>query len=349
MSALERRKQIISQMTVKHFCPNCKKEFLEERDLNTHLKPNKNGKSKCTESIVPRLVDKLQIFECVSDNCIYCTRYKSCLVSHLNTCKHIKEDKSNNNKNIITGDHNKINQNIDHSTKNIDHSTKNITINMSIGTKNNIIKYTPDMYYSIDTIIPALKSDNPVLELVILTNANKDTPELHNVIYGSKKCKVYRGNGVWDSCTADDLASMIGNDCFNCIKKVIDLCGSGERNFITKKERKKLVNYCAKFENNKNFFFAEIIELLKECAPMNKKTRIEAHGTTDSSENSLDGDTNKTTLTKSKNNSSPKTNKAKYDTNITSQDKPIKSPKAKNNSSEETKHKSAKSPKNVFC
>lgn len=176
MSTLEKRKQIISEMIAPYFCPICKKEFLEERDLITHSKPAKNGKSKCG-SIVPRVVDKLQIFECISDNCIFCTLYKSSLVSHISSCKHIKNDKLiNNNDNTITGDYNKVNQNIDH-------STTNITINMTINAKNNNIKYSPDTYYSIDTV---LKSVNPILELVTSTNTNNDTSELHNVIYTPK-------------------------------------------------------------------------------------------------------------------------------------------------------------------
>lgn len=279
MSALRERKQKMKEMEAPNMCKKCKKEFLLKRDKVNHVRAN-----KCRKRTVQPNNFKLRIFECESDNCNFCTYWKKSIITHKKACIHMINDGKGNknllingdnniNKNIITGDNNKIKKNIDNSTH-----TKNINNESITNNKIKIVAYSPEMYYNYKILTDALKADNPILELIIQTNVNKNTPHLHNVMCDLENGEIYDGI-KWNSHSSKKISKILGEDIINTLSDFVnrlkDYYGCC---YIST----NMLNNIKKICSIEKSLFPKIIDLFNKNKTMLLNTRKLANGSSSS-------------------------------------------------------------------
>ncbi len=161
---------------VVYTCDICKKNFYKKYVYNRHI--NKIRKCYPNENET-----ELNDFKC--EICDMKFNRSDALKKHYETKRHKANENTNKNKNIQNGDVTNIVKNIK--------AERDVTINNNKNINNNYYYISPFAQEEINklTIIEKmstlLSQENPIIEIILVTNLNPNKPEYHNIGYTDLK------------------------------------------------------------------------------------------------------------------------------------------------------------------
>lgn len=256
---------------VQYICEKCDKQFDRKFLYDQH----NNRKTDCSNDTRKKKFGS-KTAKKIEYKCKKCKNNfsrKDSLTRHSKICKG-KINKIKGNKNTNTYIDGNENTNGDGNIVNKNSPNSKITVNKDNNLNVILLNYPPDKYSFAEYIGEILSSDdNPIMEIIKKTNANKNRPEYHNVYYPDIKKsvgKIYKNN-KWNAKKIDEIVNIMIENNTDCLKAYLKDLGV----ILNKDAINKIKKSCQEFydESARKKLASHVKILLYDSSDMVKKTK----------------------------------------------------------------------------